>query len=291
MSETLHRYTEEELKGMQRVNLEMATIFFEFCKENQLTSYLCGGGCIGSQRHGGFIPWDDDLDFFMPREDYEKFLVLWPSYEKGRDLVLSVQSEDYIDHNIFATLRNRKTTYIKPYQKDLDIVHGVQLDILPLDGYPDSKWQRKWQCVWALIYSLFCSGLVPEKHGGLMAFGSKCLLGIFRGKKIRYKIWSLAKRKMTKYKIEDCKGITELCSGPGYMKNWHDKEWFASYLEVPFEDRTMPIPVGYDSYLRTVFGDYTELPPKEKRVAHHDCVYLDLSRPYTEYRGIYYCKK
>lgn len=292
MSEQLHRYTGEQLKGMQKINLEMATVFFSFCKENHLTAYLCGGGCIGSQRHGGFIPWDDDLDFFMPREDYEIFLQRWGDYAPGKELALSVSSEDYIDHNLFATLRHRKTTYIKPYQKDLDIVHGVQLDILPLDGYPDSTGKRRWQCFWALLYSLFCAQTVPENHGGIMAWGSKILLGIFRGRKIRYRIWTLAKKKMTKYRIADCSGITELCSGPGYMKNRYEKDWFSSYIEVPFEDRTMPIPVGYDAYLRTVFGDYEKLPPKEMRVAHHDCVFLDLDKPCTEYRGIYYlCEK
>jgi len=291
MEEILHRYTEEQLKGMQKVNLEMATIFYEFCKEKNLTAYFCGGGCIGSIRHKGFVPWDDDLDFFMPREDYEIFVKEWENYAPGNDLVLSVQSKDYLDHNLFATLRHRKTTYIKPYQKDLDIVHGVQLDVIPLDGYPDSKWQRKKQCIWALIYSLFCAQLVPENHGGIMALGSKVLLGIFRGKNIRYRIWTRAKRNMTKYTIKDCKGITELCSGPGYMKNWYDKDWFASYIEVPFEDRKMPIPVGYDKYLRTVFGDYMQMPPEDKRMAHHDCIYLDLDVPYTEYKGIYYCKE
>lgn len=290
MEEQLHKYTEEQLKGMQAVNLEMATVFFRFCKENGLTAYFCGGGCIGSIRHKGFVPWDDDLDFFMPREDYEIFVKKWAGYEPGRDYILSVQGEEYIDYNLFATLRNRKTTYIKPYQKDLDIVHGVQLDIIPLDGYPDSKWKRKMQCMWALIYSLFCAQTVPENHGGLLAFGSRLLLGIFRGKKIRYRIWTLAKKKMTKYRIADCKGITELCSGPGYMKNWYDKEWFASYIEVPFEDRKMPIPVGYDGYLRTAFGDYMQLPPEKDRVAHHDCIFLDLDTPYTEYRGVYYLR-
>ena len=286
--EEQHNYTEEELKGMQRVNLEMATVFFDFCKENGLTAYFCGGGCIGAIRHKGFVPWDDDLDFFMPRYDYEIFVKKWDSYEPGKDLALSVQSRDYIDRNLFATLRHRKTTYIKPYQKDLDIVHGVQLDVIPLDGYPDSRWKRKKQVLWAMIYSLFCAQTVPEKHGGILALGSRILLGIFRGKKIRYRIWSRAKREMTKYPISECLGITELCSGPGYMKNWHDKAWFESYIEVPFEDRLMPIPAGYDSYLRTVFGDYMELPPEEDRVAPHDCLFVDLDKPYTEYKGIYY---
>lgn len=281
-------YSDEELKGMQRVNLEMAEVFYAFCKENKLTAYFCGGGCIGAIRHRGFIPWDDDLDFFMPRDDYEYFVEHWEEYEPGKELALQVQSKDSIDHNLFATLRHRQTTYIKPYQKELDIVHGVQLDILPLDGYPDSKWKRKCQCMWAMIYSLFCAQTIPEKHGGVLAFGSRLLLSLFRGKSIRWRIWSLAKKKMTKYKIPECSGITELCSGPGYMKNRYEKEWFDHAVEVPFEDRRMPIPVGYDAYLRTAFGNYRELPPKEARVAHHDCVFLDLESPYTDYRGIYY---
>lgn len=288
MRERRRPYTEAELLGLQKMSLEMATVFYNFCKENNLTAYLCGGGCIGAKRHGGFIPWDDDLDFFMPRTDYEFFVSHWEEYEPGRDLKLMVQSREMIDHNLFATLRHRNTTYIKPYQKELDIVHGVQLDILPLDGYPDSKWKRKWQCIWAIVYSLFCSQLIPENHGGLMAFGSRLLLAVFRGKNLRYRIWSFAKRKMTKYRIEDSSGITELCSGPGYMKNRYERTWFERAIEVPFEDRTMPIPIGYDSYLKKAFGDYMQLPPKEAQMAHHDCVYMDLENSYRKYRGIYY---
>ena len=291
MDKELHEYTPSELKGMQKKALEMAGVFWGFCKEHGLTAYMCGGGLIGMLRSGGFIPWDDDIDFFMPRDDYERFTKLWGSYENGRDYALCVQSKDYVDHNIFATLRDRRTTYIKPYQKELDIVHGVQMDILPLDGYPDKDHQRICQVLWAMIYSLFCAGTPPVKHGKLLETGGKILLNFFKGKNVRYLIWQTAKKHMTKYRIDDCDALTELCSGPHYMKNRYDKRWFSGYVEVDFEGVMLPIPIGADRYLRRAFGNYMELPPVEKRVANHSCVFIDLNRPYTRYKGIYYLKE
>ena len=66
-----------DLQKLHELTLQMAEVFVDFCRKNHLTCYLCGGGCIGAVRHKGWIPWDDDLDFFMPREDYEKAVKLW----------------------------------------------------------------------------------------------------------------------------------------------------------------------------------------------------------------------
>ena len=277
------------MEPLQEKCLEMAEYFVQFCKENDLLCYLCGGGAIGTLRHKGFIPWDDDLDFFMPRKDYEKLAQLWPQKADSR-YQISKSNEDYIDRNLFITIRDTQTTCVKPYQQDLDIPHGLALDVLPLDYYPTSELSRKKQMIAALVYSLFCAQTIPEKHGGIMKWGSQALLAIIPSKKLRYKIWKIAESEMTKYTKDESDGITELCSGPYYMKKKYPISSFEDALWLPFEDTELPIPIGYDAYLKTAFGDYMTPPPIEKQVAHHDAVFIDLENSYTHYKGEYYGK-
>ena len=277
------------MEPLQAKCLEMAEYFVQFCKENDLLCYLCGGGAIGTLRHKGFIPWDDDLDFFMPRKDYEKLAQLWPQKADSR-YQLSKSNENYIDRNLFITIRDTQTTCIKPYQQDLDIPHGLALDVLPLDYYPTNELSRKKQVIAALVYSLFCAQTIPEKHGGIMKLGSQVLLALVPSKKLRYKIWKKAEAEMTKYTKEESDGITELCSGPYYMKKKYPISSFEAALWLPFEDTELPIPIGYDAYLKTAFGDYMTPPPVEKQVGHHDAVLVDLEKSYTHYKGEYYGK-
>lgn len=137
--------TQTDLKEIQAVTLTMSKYFVQFCQENNLLCYFCGGGCIGAVRSQGFIPWDDDLDFFMPRPDYEKLKKLWPQKADINRYPLLVASKTYNDHNSFITIRDTATTFIKPYQEDLDIPHGLPIDIFPLDGAPEGNCEEKFK--------------------------------------------------------------------------------------------------------------------------------------------------
>ena len=172
---------------------------------------------------------------------------------------------------------------VKENQTHVDIPHGLVIDVFPLDVCPDSGFARKRQYVWTMLYSLFLAQIVPENHGGLMGLGSRILLGIFRGKRIREKIWRTSERHMSRYKIEDNSCYTELCSGPQWMTIKYPKRIYDGVAHVEFEGITLPCASGYDEYLKLVFGDYMSLPPEEQRVPHHEIAYLDLNTPCEVY--------
>lgn len=289
--ENVYKYTPEGLRKLQLKSLEMFKYMKKFCEENNLTVYFCGGCCIGTIRNHGFIPWDDDIDVFMPRESYNKLREIWNKKADTNRYECVIPSEQNFTRNLFITINDNNTTFIKTHQTDLDINLGIPIDILPIDGCPSSRVKRKIQKFWALIYSLYCAQMIPKNHGKIVEIIGTIMLAIVPFNKLRWKIARLAEKKMTKYKIEDCEYVTELCSGPRYMQNEYKKEWFENAIYKEFEGEMMPILVGYDNYLKMAFGDYMKLPPKEKQIPEHNVVYCDLENSYKKYKGIYYCKK
>ncbi len=279
------KISEEETRKLQSVSLEMVKYFDALCREHRLTYFLCGGCCIGAVRNQGFIPWDDDVDVFMPREDYGRLKAVWRDNSKYS---IQFETRDLHTANQFVTIHDNETTFIETYKKDLDINHGVKLDVLPLDGCPQG-YKRRFQKLWALSYALFIVGKAPENHGKVVYGAGKLLLFLVSSKRLRSRIWRLSEKQMSRYPVASCQYITELCSGPRYMRLEYPAEVFSGQKYVPFEDTFLPIPIGYDTYLTMAFGDYLTPPPLSQRVCHHEYECLDLEHSYRIYKGKRYC--
>lgn len=277
----------EDLHRLQQKSLELLLYFKKICDENHLLFYFCGGCCIGTVRNGGFVPWDDDVDVFMPREDYESLAQVWAEKADTQRYGYARTGRNMFTRLLFTTISDNNTTFIKTRQCDLNIDHGIRLDILPIDGCPDSRIQRKIQIAWALLYSMFNIEEPPTSKGkGLETIG-RILLAIVP-KKLHCAVWRLAERRMSRFPIRKCHKVTELCAWYHYMVNEYPAEAFRSAVYKKFEGYDMPIPAGYDAYLSMAFGDYMQLPPLECRVAKHDVVFYDLDHSFKLYNGKYY---
>lgn len=276
---------ELDLKALQQKSLEILIMFDGFCKEHNLQYFLCGGACIGTIRNSGFIPWDDDIDVFMHRNDYEKLKNIWQNNEK---YYLSRTNKNTFYRSMITAICDQDTTFIKERQKDLDIEHGVRLEIIPLDNCPINKLSRKLQILWALIFQVYNNQEPPTSKGKLLEFIGKVMLWLFPTWKMRYRISKFAEKQMTKYNKRPSTHITELCSRYQYMVNEYPKEIFEMPVYKEFEGFLAPLPQGYDAYLKMAFGDYMQLPPESEQVPKHDAVFIDLENGYKNYKGKYY---
>lgn len=154
--------SESELKELQDKNLEIAKCFIGFCKQHNIRVYLCGGTCLGAVRHKGFIPWDNDIDLFMPAHDFEKLKNIWTDKADTDRYSLCYETKDYNDHHLAPTIRDNNKTFISKETYNTDTNQGVALEIGILNACPKSKIGQKIQLMWAAGASLFKAQRLPK---------------------------------------------------------------------------------------------------------------------------------
>lgn len=278
---------------LQDKMLEIMKVFDEICIKEGFRYYLAGGSCLGALRHKGFIPWDDDLDVYMPREDYEKFWSLYGTENRiNGKYRLCRTSLNHNYHHRVIQMTNLDTTFVHARCINDDIEHGIYIDIIPLDACPNGKLARFSQFIHAIFFSIYNIQCKPEYNGGkmtaLMNIGTTILLGLVRSQKMRTRIWKRAERKMTRWKWEDCSHVKCITSQFHELCTAFPKTWFGE-RRLPFEDMEAVVPSDAESYCKAMYGDYMALPPKDKQVVRHNTVFIDLEHPYTQYKGKYYC--
>lgn len=280
-----YEISDETFKKMQAKMLEMLIYFKDFCANHDLMFYLCGGAAIGAIREHGFVPWDDDIDVFMPRADYERLARIWPKYGDTKKYVFCRTNSKVNFHHSCTSLRDPNTTFICSYNQNLDICHGIAFEIAPIDGCPSNKIARTVQLFHAFTYALFNTQRIPNNKGRFFRALATVIYKLVPSPKVRYIIWRHAEREMSKYSWDECKYVTELIGSVKGMLLVHPKSWFASQKWVDFEGHKVPVMAGYDQYLRLIFGNYMQRPPKEQQHAKHQLEFVDMDRPYIYYKN------
>ena len=279
------------IADLQEKMLGLLCELIRVCDENQLTYWACGGTCIGALRHDGFIPWDDDLDVYMPRDDYEK---LWEIRDRFNleQFILCRTTKDRNYHHRVQQLVDINTTFINQRSADEDIEHGVYIDIIPMDACAPSGFPRLRQIFNSVLFSIYNVQCLPEFHGGKafrLAVGAA--LKLVPGAKSRYRIWSNSEKRMTHWSWDSADRVVELAASMKVLLNPYPKEWFSGVRKHKFEDIEINLPIGVEDYLTQVFGDYVSLPPESERHPRHNTVLIDLNNSYKQYKGTYYCVK
>lgn len=270
-------------ESLKKIQIEMLKSFIDVCDKLKLRYYVIGGTLLGAVRHEGFIPWDDDIDVGMPRQDYEIFIRKGQQYLEEKYFIQN-NFTDLEYPNNFSKIRNCNTTFIETSIKNLNVNHGVYIDIFPIDGTPNSKIEK---LIFKIKNSLYITRIIQiyfYKERKKCSYKYKILKCISKIVLPSIKITTVKRDKLLKkYNFESSNIVANYCGAWG-EKEIMPKEYFGNPVIGMFEGIKVNMPSQYDKYLRQLYGDYMTLPPIEKRKSHHFTEKIDLTKSYLEYR-------
>lgn len=249
--------------------LEILKDVDSFCQKNSIKYFLTSGTLIGAIRHKGFIPWDDDIDIAMLREDYEVFVRTYSS-SKDYYKLLSLETDRKYAFP-FAKVVDDRVALVENVSKRVEI--GAYLDVFPIDNCPGESASEACKTIDDMNYLRTLRDLKNIRLSKKRSFWKNAILAfcklltIFISKRL---VAELTSKKAKKNRYCECKyvaGLTNTTYGHGEII---PKECFRNVIDVEFENCFFKAPEGYDLILTSYYGDYMKLPPEEKRVSHHD---------------------
>ncbi len=256
---------ELSLSEIQQGSFEVLLKFKEICEKNNLEYFLAYGTLIGAVRHKGFIPWDDDIDVWMPRPDYDRFVqyCIDHSDEMG---CFTLKHYKTCKEYIYPIARLVDTRYRIEYTNAKDYGLGLFIDIYPLDGVnpDDVKNIKRLKRLVRKISILGAGRYIPSRNKLRDIF--KRIYYCFNRHKNLNKLIAKTDAVGQKYGYEQS-GVVGCAVWEPLEK--FNKEYFNSSLETAFNGINFKIPVGYDNLLKSLYGDYMKLPPENERIAHH----------------------
>ena len=276
------------MNELQQRQLNLLKEFIKVCDKHNLKWFLIGGSTLGAIRHKGFIPWDDDIDLGMPRDDYDKFMELQYEFEETPYFIQNFKSDPCYIYN-YGKLRDSSTTFIENFYKNHRINHGIWLDIFPIDGISmemvePKKLAKKIRFIWFQVWLSYLPAL--RRKVRKETWFKDILLNIVAGLFYIFDIAHYRNKRVERYirKIPFDKAVMAAnCFGFNMSKEAMDANIFRETIKVPFEDIEVNVVKDYDTYLRNIYGEYMTPPPENKQVGHHYNKGFDLHMGYQEY--------
>ena len=267
---------ENNLRELQLLVLDILIKITDFCEENQIIYYISGGTYLGAVRHKGFIPWDDDVDIAMPREDYERFIVLFPEVLKNEkiELITYKNPQDSFYYYPTKVVNDEIKMQYKGSKNEKTMFAWV--DIFPLDGMPSniikSKFHQLNLLVKRALFKLSCFDDVVNIKDENRPVVEKILVWI--GKNANFgKLFDPMKRldaidrTLKKYPADKSDFYVNFM-GAYRFKSIFNKKVYGKGDFYDFEGFKLHGPEYYDEYLRQIYGEYMELPPEAQKNKH-----------------------
>lgn len=274
--------SEAFLEELHPYNLAALKAFAGFCEEHNLTYFAIGGTLLGAVRHKGFIPWDDDVDVAMPREDYDKLVSLAGEFPKP--FVLEEYRYNKEFQSYFAKIRSEEIELLETVTDEADKRRGYLMDVMPLDGTPDNAVLRKLYFVKMMFLRFLCGA--ANVHTGILTSRPKWeqrVLKVCRALRL-YRVLTVQKvyksmdKAFHRQKVRKAKYIGTLV-GAYKTREIVPAEYFGLQEEpvyLDFEDMKIRAPKQYGPYLTHMYGEYKNLPPAEQRKAHYQGTIIKL---------------
>ena len=274
----------DEKQGVRKVQdkiLEIMKYIDKICRDNNIEYFIMGGTALGAVRHGGFIPWDDDLDIFMTPSEYEKFKKIFEKENNDKFMIQEWRTTpNFLE---YSKVRMNGTTFIENVYKDnKNMHHGIYVDIMMLHKVPDVKLIQKivyYESKFVTLYALSQRNWTPKSKM------QKLILYIL--KLLPCKILSKWCYKSI-YKYDDLESNYKYCywiTPAKFSSGLFEASYFEKPVDIKFEDTVLLGSKNIKDYLKYRYGDYMKLPSEKERKASVHALIFDTDNDYSKYMG------
>lgn len=256
-----------DINELKAIQTDILRIVHNYCESNGLLYFLSYGSLIGAVRHGGYIPWDDDIDICLLRKDYDKIVVEYNKVCPSNTRICSIETDDAY-FLPYAKIEDTRTV-LKEYV-DNPMTIGVNIDLFPLDAVPSDERKRKIlfsrMSFYRRIMDLKLVKVDFQRRGivkNVALFLAKSLLFFVSPRSIAVHMVKLIDKE-----DNESEYICDLVAGTGINSCFH-RISTREQVDIKFEDVVVKTMAGYDEYLTKTYGSYMTMPPEKDRVSHH----------------------